>query len=212
MKQSDYTYIQYTTYNREMQKSGRRRKGKMRKEALKIEVFTKHTKEFRHEDRVQQDDSVWLLCSQVASTEEALHGQLFTHTLKNVAWGLHVYHLKKGSGNSRLAWPFSFFDHDTQHNTTTNTCQDQESTVHGLTEVQGMVFLATKRRWGEKETILEKLVLTSVQRHRGCGCIQLPHDCIWFYSSGESRSNTKLLQFRWVCTERTRPHIQTHSI
>ena len=52
MKVSDYTYVQYTTYNREVQKSGRRQKG-----ALTIEWFTKHTKELRHKDRVQQDDS-----------------------------------------------------------------------------------------------------------------------------------------------------------
>ena len=44
----------------------------MRKGALTIEWFTKHTKELRHEDRVQQDDSDWLFCSKVASTEEAL--------------------------------------------------------------------------------------------------------------------------------------------
>ena len=54
------------------------------------------------------------------------------------------------------------------------------------------------------------IVLTGVQRHRGCESIQLPHDCIWFYSSGESRSNTKLLQFSWVTTQRSRPHVWTH--
>ena len=57
MKVSDYKNIQYTTYNRKAQKSSRRQKGQMRKGALIIEWFTKHTKDFRHEDRVQQDDS-----------------------------------------------------------------------------------------------------------------------------------------------------------
>ena len=57
MKVSDYTYTQYTTYNREVQKSGRRQKEQMRKGALTIEWLAKHTKELRHEDRVQEDDS-----------------------------------------------------------------------------------------------------------------------------------------------------------
>ena len=59
MNVSDYKSIQYTTYNRKAQKSGRRKalKRQMRKGALTIEWFTKHTKELRHEDRVQQDDS-----------------------------------------------------------------------------------------------------------------------------------------------------------
>ena len=51
MKASDYTYIQYTTYNRKAQKSSRRQKGQMRKEALTLEWLAKHTKD--HESRVQ---------------------------------------------------------------------------------------------------------------------------------------------------------------
>ena len=57
MKVSDYTYTQYTTYNREVQKSGRRQKGQMRKGALTMEWLAKQTKELRHEVRAQQDDS-----------------------------------------------------------------------------------------------------------------------------------------------------------
>ena len=57
MKASAYKNIQYTTYNRKAQKCGRRQKGQMRKGALTIEWFTKHTKDLRHEHRVQQDDS-----------------------------------------------------------------------------------------------------------------------------------------------------------
>ena len=51
MNLSYYTYIEYTTYNREAQKSGRRQKGQMRKGALTLEWLAKHTKE--HESRVQ---------------------------------------------------------------------------------------------------------------------------------------------------------------
>ena len=51
MKVSDYTYTQYTIYNRESQKSGRRQKGQMRKGALTLEWLAKHTKE--HESRVK---------------------------------------------------------------------------------------------------------------------------------------------------------------
>ena len=57
MKVSDYKNIQYTTYNRKAQKSGRRQKGQMRKGAMTMECLAKQTKELRHEDRVQQDDS-----------------------------------------------------------------------------------------------------------------------------------------------------------
>ena len=82
--------------------------------------------------------------------------------------------LRERVRHARLAQPISFFDLDTQHNNKQLsvrhiTCQDQESTVHGLTEDQGMTFLAAEGRWGENETILEELVLTSVPRHRGCG-------------------------------------------
>ena len=45
MKVSDYTYRQYTTYNRKAQKSGRRQRGQMRKTALTLEWLAKHTKE-----------------------------------------------------------------------------------------------------------------------------------------------------------------------
>ena len=52
------TQHEYTTYNRKAQKSGKRKflRVQIRKGALTIEWFTKHTKELRHEDRVQQND------------------------------------------------------------------------------------------------------------------------------------------------------------
>ena len=58
MKVSDYTYIQYTTYNSQVQKSGWRQKRQMRIGALTLEWLAKHTKE--HESRVQLGDSDWL--------------------------------------------------------------------------------------------------------------------------------------------------------
>ena len=174
-----------------------------------IELFTKHTKELRHEDRVEQDDRDWLLlpgCFNRRSTL-ALHGQLFTHTLKYVARLLHVHHLEKESGNARLvqaAW------HTTQQQTI--ECLTYHLSRPGehctwIDRSSEYDILGRGTEVRRNKTILEKLVLTSVQRHRGWGCIQLPHDCIWFNSSGESKSNAKLLQFSWVTTERTRPHI-----
>ena len=74
------------------------------------------------------------------------------------------------------------------------------------------VWHSWSQKGGEekKETILDELVLTGVQ-NTGMWIHTVTSWLYKFSSIGESRSNTKFLQFRWVTTERTRPCVHIYN-
>ena len=161
----------------------------MRKEALTIEWFTKHTKELRHEDC--SAGWPWL-----TSAPRLLQQKKHSCT----AWtAVHTHsQICSKSGNARHIQSASLI---LTNNTTTNNWVSDISSVktrralymdwQTITVWQHLSRGREVRR-KKRQYWRNYVVLTSVQRHRDVDT-QLPHDSTRFCSSGESRSNTKLL-------------------